>query len=232
MSVENKVVAKWFTVCTIPGREKATAENLMKNKRLEDVVLATKVPLKKEIEERTKTKIVIKRDEDGYDMPVEETEIIRREKEIVAYPNYVFAKIALVEEMVKDNETGDNVSTGEYVIDGNDLHAITETTGVKIILGYKEDDRKNNRAKPLTDEEVKDLNLEDEVEVAETVADTAATVAYEVGTSVKLIDGPLKGNTGVVKSVDVENNIIVVEISFLGRKTDTPVEMHQVQEIG
>jgi len=66
---------------------------------------------------------------------------------------------------------------------------------------------------PLTDEEVHNLGVE--VRQIE--------VNYEVGDTVRIIDGPLADFMGTVEELDVEKNRVKVVINMFGR--ETPVEL-------
>ena len=74
---------------------------------------------------------------------------------------------------------------------------------------------------PLTDEEVARLGVEKkEVEVS-----------YEVGDSVKIIDGPLEGFVGIVENVDKEKNRARVTVSMFGRETPVELELSQAEAV-
>lgn len=72
---------------------------------------------------------------------------------------------------------------------------------------------------PLTDEEVARLGVEKkEIEVS-----------YEVGDSVRIIDGPLEGFVGVVEEVDKEKDRVRVTVSMFGRETPVELGLNQAQ---
>lgn len=50
------------------------------------------------------------------------------------------------------------------------------------------------------------------------------------GDKVSIIDGPFKGMTGVVNSVDAENNRLIVNIDLFGQETSVEVELFQVSK--
>ncbi len=50
------------------------------------------------------------------------------------------------------------------------------------------------------------------------------------GDKVSIIDGPFKGMTGVVNSVDAENNRLIVNIDLFGQETSVEVELFQVNK--
>ena len=54
-------------------------------------------------------------------------------------------------------------------------------------------------------------------------------VNYAVGDFVNILSGPFDGYSGVVDSIDVEKNIVVVMISMLGRETPVELELNQIE---
>ena len=52
-----------------------------------------------------------------------------------------------------------------------------------------------------------------------------------VGCKVTIIDGPFKGMTGTVDSIDTENNRLNVLIDLFGQETPVEVELFQVNKI-
>ena len=74
---------------------------------------------------------------------------------------------------------------------------------------------------PLTDEEVARLGVE--VKHVE--------VSYEVGDSVRIIDGPLEDFIGVVEGIDTEKNYVKVNVSMFGRETPVELELDQVEPV-
>ena len=71
---------------------------------------------------------------------------------------------------------------------------------------------------PLTDIEVAALGVEKH----------SVEVQYAEGDNVKIISGPLEGYSGVVKTVDVNNNNVCVVLSMFGRETPVELELDQI----
>lgn len=71
---------------------------------------------------------------------------------------------------------------------------------------------------PLTDAEVAAIGVEKR----------SVTVNYKVGDTVKVIDSPLEGYTGIVKEIDIENNSVKIVISLFGRETPAELGLDQV----
>ena len=74
---------------------------------------------------------------------------------------------------------------------------------------------------PLTDEEVARLGVETKT----------IEVSYDVGDSVKIIDGPLEGFIGVVEEIETDKNCVRVTVSMFGRETPVELELDQVESV-
>ncbi|MBR3844156.1 MAG: transcription termination/antitermination protein NusG [Clostridia bacterium] len=72
---------------------------------------------------------------------------------------------------------------------------------------------------PLTDDEVRRLGVETKT----------VEVSYNVGDSIKIVDGPLTGFTGIVDEIDLTNNQVKITISMFGRETPVELELDQVE---
>lgn len=74
---------------------------------------------------------------------------------------------------------------------------------------------------PLTDEEVERLGVE--IKNVE--------VNYNVGDSVRIIDGPFDDSIGIVDELNKEKNSVRVIIHMFGRETPVELELHQVEPV-
>lgn len=74
---------------------------------------------------------------------------------------------------------------------------------------------------PLTDEEVERLGVE--IKNVE--------VDYNVGDSVRIIDGPFDDSVGIVDELNKEKNRVRVIIHMFGRETPVELELHQVEPV-
>ncbi len=71
---------------------------------------------------------------------------------------------------------------------------------------------------PLTDEEIAKFGVEKH----------SVEVGYNEGDTVKIINGPLEGYSGVIKSIDLANNNVCVVLSMFGRETPVELELDQI----
>ena len=74
---------------------------------------------------------------------------------------------------------------------------------------------------PLTEEEVLQLGVEKREIV----------VAFQVGDTVRITDGPLTSFTGKVDALDIDKNSVRVIVSMFGRETPVELELDQVEVI-
>ena len=56
-------------------------------------------------------------------------------------------------------------------------------------------------------------------------------LSYEVGDSVKIIDGPLEGFVGIVKEISMQQQLVTVTVSMLGRETPVELKFNQVASL-
>lgn len=93
-------------------------------------------------------------------------------------------------------------------------HVIRSIRGVSGFVGPAGSD-----PVPLTDEEVYQMGVEKREII----------VNYNVGDTVRILDGPFSSFTGVVESIDVENNSVSVVVSMFGRETPVEFELDEVE---
>ena len=79
----------------------------------------------------------------------------------------------------------------------------------------------DGKAVPLTDEEI----------IAMGVERREVKVGYNVGDTVKVVDGPLSGFNGVVDELEINKNRVRVVVSMFGRETPIDLELDQVETI-
>lgn len=68
-------------------------------------------------------------------------------------------------------------------------------------------------------------------QMEEGVTATKLSVTYEIGETVKVIDGPFDSFSGVVEDIDEEREKVKVSVSIFGRATPVELDYTQVQKV-
>ena len=93
-------------------------------------------------------------------------------------------------------------------------HVIRNVRGVTGFVGTS-----SNDPTPLTEDEVYEMGVEKREIV----------VNYNVGDSVRILDGPFSSFTGVVEAIEVEKNSVSVVVTMFGRETSVEFELDEVE---
>ena len=120
---------------------------------------------------------------------------VMKEVERKVFPGYVLIKMVLTDET---------------------WHIIRNIRGVTGFVGFVDS---NNKAIPLTEEEVLAMGMEKHEII----------VKYAVGDHVRIVDGPFSTFTGVVEEIEPEKNRVSVMVSMFGRETPVELELDQVE---
>ena len=120
-----------------------------------------------------------------------------KEVERKVFPGYVLVK------MVMTDET---------------WHLVRNVRGVTGFVGFVDS---NNKAIPLTEEEVLAMGMEKHEII----------VKYAVGDHVRIVDGPFSTFTGVVEEIEPEKNRVYVMVSMFGLETHVEMELDQVETL-
>ena len=102
----------------------------------------------------------------------------------------------------------------KMVYSDNTWHAVRSIRGVAGFVGASGED-----PIPLTDDEVYQMGVEKREIV----------VNYNIGDSVRILDGPFSSFTGVVEAIEVEKNSVSVVVTMFGRETSVEFELDQVE---
>jgi transcriptional antiterminator NusG len=122
------------------------------------------------------------------------------------YPGYCLIHIALYDENRKINERA--------------WHFIQDTPGIIGFVG-------GERPMPLRDSEVD--NVVSQVQAKQEKA--VPKVAYSIGETIKINDGPFLNLNGTIDAVDPERGKLKVSVSIFGRSTPVELEYWQVEKI-
>lgn len=131
----------------------------------------------------------------------------RKEVERKLFPGYVLVKVACSYRRRSEFEDEELAMTDEA------WYVIRNTRGVTGFVGP------GSKPVPLTDEEVNALGIEKK----------SVEVTYKVGDFVNILSGPFDGYSGIVDSIDLTKEIVVVMISMLGRETPVELDLNQVE---
>ena len=100
----------------------------------------------------------------------------------------------------------------KMVMNDDSWYVVRNTRGVTSFVGP------GSKPVALTEQEVASLGME-KLEIK---------LSYQVGDSVKVIDGPLEGFIGVVDEIDLTNHTVKVTVSMFGRGTPAELKFGQV----
>ncbi|RFB04446.1 transcription termination/antitermination protein NusG [Parvularcula marina] len=139
-------------------------------------------------------------------VPTEEVVEVRRGRKINTerrfFPGYVLVKM---------------------VMNDNTFHVVNSTPKVTGFLGS------GKKPIPVSQKEVdRILGTIDEKEQAP----AKPAILYDIGETVKVIDGPFASFSGVVEDIDEENARLKVSVSIFGRATPVELEYNQVDKEG
>ena len=220
--------ANWFVVHTYAGYENKVASNIktvVENRGLQNEIIDVCIPTE-----------MVKEIKDG------------REKEVERqlFPGYVLVKVQSYKkkEKVGSRKASKSLSetddvedlNGEYeeVVTMSDeaWYVIRNTRGVTSFVGP------GSKPVPLRDDELVALGLADKLsqdgEAGEDedfidIFNVRIEVNYSVGDRVEVISGQFEGMSGVVKSIDLEREVVTVNLPFMGRETPTELGLDEVE---
>ena len=98
------------------------------------------------------------------------------------------------------------------IMNDDTWYVVRNTRGVTSFVGP------GSKPVPLTEDEVAALGVEKR----------EVRLSYQVGASVKIIDGPLEGFVGIVKEIALQDQLVTVMVSMLGRETPVELKFNQV----
>ncbi|MEJ6011699.1 transcription termination/antitermination protein NusG [Novosphingobium aquae] len=141
---------------------------------------------------------------EAVEVPVETITEVKRGKKVQTerkvMPGYVLAKLAMTDDV---------------------YHLIKNTAKVTGFLGH------SGKPQPISDREAARYFGAREAAAAEPRREVS--VDYEIGDSVKVLDGPFASFNGVVEELDFDKNRVKVSVSIFGRATPVELDFEQVE---
>ncbi len=140
------------------------------------------------------------------EVPTEKVTEVRRGKKVQAerkyFPGYVLAKL----------EMNDQV-----------YHLVKNTPKVTGFLGA------SGKPQPISEAEAARI-LNTRAEAASAAPKARRKVSFEIGDSVKVLDGPFASFSGLVEEIDFEKARVKVSVSIFGRATPVELDFEQVEK--
>ena len=141
---------------------------------------------------------------EAVEVPTEKVTEVRRGKKVTSdrkfFPGYVLAKLAMNDDV---------------------YHLVKNTPKVTGFLGS------SGKPQPISEAEAaRILNTREEAAAA---PKQQVKVDYEIGDSVKVLDGPFATFNGIVEELDFDKNKVKVAVSIFGRATPVELEFEQVE---
>jgi len=142
---------------------------------------------------------------EAVEVPTEKVTEVRRGKKVTSdrkfFPGYVLAKLAMNDDV---------------------YHLVKNTPKVTGFLGS------SGKPQPISDTEAsRILNTKDEA--ASAAPKQKISVDYEIGDSVKVLEGPFASFNGIVEELDFDRGRVKVGVSIFGRATPVELEFEQVE---
>ena len=141
---------------------------------------------------------------DAVEVPTETVTEVRRGKKVQSekkfFPGYVLAKL--------------NMNDDVY-------HLVKNQPKVTGFLG--------SMGKPQAISESEAARILNTKAEAAAAPKTRITVEYEIGDSVKVLDGPFASFNGIVEEIDFDKGRVKVSVSIFGRATPVELEIEQVE---
>jgi len=109
----------------------------------------------------------------------------------------------------------------KMVMNEQTWHLVKNTQRVTGFLGSV------SKPQPISEAEAQNILKQ----IAEGAVKTKNTIVYEIGESVKVIDGPFESFIGNVEEIDFEKQRLKVSVSIFGRSTPVELEYTQVDKV-
>lgn len=144
---------------------------------------------------------------EAIEVPTETVTEIRRGKKVKAerkfFPGYILAKLNMNDQV---------------------FHLVKNTPKVTGFLGSA------GKPQPISEAEAaRILNTSEKADIAAPRA--RRKVNFEIGDSVKVLDGPFASFSGLVEEIDFEKGRVKVSVSIFGRATPVELDFEQVEKV-
>ena len=144
---------------------------------------------------------------ESVEVPTEKVTDVRRGKKVTSdrkfFPGYVLAKLDMSDQV---------------------YHLVKNTPKVTGFLGT------NGKPQPISEAEAaRILNTKEEAAAASPKA--KLNVDYDIGDSVKVLEGPFASFNGMVEELDFDRGRVKVGVSIFGRATPVELEFEQVERV-
>jgi transcriptional antiterminator NusG len=144
---------------------------------------------------------------EAVEVPTEKVTEIRRGKKVQSerkfFPGYVLAKLAMSDQV---------------------YHLVKNTPKVTGFLGP------NGKPQAISEAEAARI-LSTKEEMASAAPTKKIQVDYDIGDSVKVLDGPFASFNGIVEELDFDRGRVKVSVSIFGRATPVELEFEQVERV-
>jgi transcriptional antiterminator NusG len=144
---------------------------------------------------------------ESVEVPTEKITEVRRGKKVTSdrkfFPGYVLAKLAMNDDV---------------------YHLVKNTPKVTGFLGP------NGKPQAISEAEAARI-LSTKEEAASAAPKQKISVDYEIGDSVKVLDGPFATFNGLVEELDFDRGRVKVSVSIFGRATPVELEFEQVERV-
>ena len=167
----------------------------------------------------------------GHEAKVQEKLLSRAES--MGFQDYIFRVVIPEETVYETKKDGTKVEKKKKMFPGYVLvemimtdeawYVVRNTPGVTGFLGSS---GKGAKPIPLTPQEI------DKILIGMGMSRVNVDAELKVGTKVDIVDGPFKGMSGTIDTIDAENSKLTVLIDLFGQETPVEVELFQVSIIG
>ncbi len=156
-------------------------------------------------------------------MPTEVVSEVKRgkksERKRKLYPGYILINMNL---LIEDEDVKLVKDTWYFI---KEMEGVIGFSGIKS-SGFSDKNDKKNYPIPMRQREV-DAML---AQIKEREESVRPAVAFEVGDTVLVNDGPFKSQNGVVEEIDAERGKLRVAVTIFGRSTPVDLEFWQVEQ--